>query len=157
MRSLLLAAVGTSRWGAVTTSLTPSTWLARPSRPCRTCLRATASIRDCLVRWRSVSVFWPSCPAGRSASSIATRRRTRRLLSIQIGAREKGNGATTLFSPWRGEGSRYQETLSVWHWRSWSICLPAIDILLSFNTRPLESSALRFASEMTQVVIFLGG
>lgn len=52
VRSLLLAAVGTSRRGAVTTSLTPSTWLARPS-PSLSDLRATASRRDCLVRWRS--------------------------------------------------------------------------------------------------------
>lgn len=100
--------------------------LACTTVPSLSDLRATASRRDCLVRWRSVSVFCPSCPAGRSALSMATRRRTRRLLSIQIGAREKGNGATTLFLPWRGARGVKKFLLSA-HWLSWLIRFHAYD------------------------------
>jgi hypothetical protein len=79
--------------------------LACTTVPSLSDLRATTSRRDCLVRWRPARVSLllipscPVCPAGRSALSMATRRRTPRLLSIQIGAREKGNGATTVFLP----------------------------------------------------------
>lgn len=158
MRSLLLAAVGTLRWGAVTTSLTPSTWLARPS-PSLSDLRATASRRDCLVRWRSCVCLLANLSRREECLGHGNAEADSEVaLDSDRSTREGEWGHDLVFAMagwWVFAVSSIFLCLALALLVNTPSC--TIGILPSFNTRPLKLSASLLASEMTQGVICLGG